>query len=610
MCAIAGQVSLNAPSGDLVARMVSLMSHRGPDEQRIWSSPRCVLGHARLRIIDLSAAASQPMQNADASVVVAFNGEIFNFRELRSALECEGFRFQSHSDTEVLIHGYSAWGEKLPKKLLGMFAIALWDAREEKLLLARDRFGKKPLFHHTQDTTLTFASELDALRPSLESLSVSPQNFASYLRFGYVPGSATALEKIQRLAPGEILVWENGRTRSHSFQSESPTESRSGDPIKELDQILRESVEARLVSDVPLGCFLSGGIDSSLVAAIASEIHGPGLQTFTVSFPGTHRDEAAFAETIASKLGTKHTTLPVLPAAMCDQYIETLRRCPEPLGDDSFLPTFFISRAARQHVTVVLSGDGGDELFGGYPKYRQLPLAAKFHPIANLIPRSILSKLPDRTAKALEVFKTPGEADRALWLSSLWKEDELALLLKNPADASPGRHAFHTEWNRHSSDTLQERFSQTDIATYLEGSILTKVDRASMANSLEIRSPLLDERILDFTLHRKIRSTHLGQNKAALRTLLHSRLPAELFAGPKRGFGLPIDQWFRGPLKPILCEYTSPDRLRQNPFLNTAAVTRFRDLHLSGHRNYGRKLHALLAWEVWREKNGLSPSAA
>jgi len=610
MCAIAGEASLSTPSANLVAEMVSLMAHRGPDEQRIWTSPRCVLGHARLRIIDLSAAAAQPMESADGSISVAFNGEIFNFRELRSVLEREGFRFRSQSDTEVLVHGYSAWGEKLPEKLLGMFAFALWDAREGKLLLARDRYGKKPLFHHSHGTSICFASELDALLPAVRSKTPCPENFASYLRFGYVPGSSTALAGIQRLVPGEILVWENGRTRSRIYQPEPPIESHNEDSLGELEQILRQSVEARLVSDVPLGCFLSGGIDSSIVAAIASEIHGPRLRTFTVSFPGTHRDEADFAARVAKRLDTEHTTLPVMPSEMSGHYLETLRRCPEPLGDDSFIPTFFISRAARQHATVALSGDGGDELFGGYPKYRQLALASKIHPLAKHIPGSAISLLPDTAAKALGVFKIPGECDRALWLSSLWKEDELAAILKNPADASAGRSAFFSEWSRHGSAPLQERFSRTDIATYLEGSILTKVDRAGMANSLEIRSPLLDERILDFTLKRKIRSTTLGRNKNALRTLLHRRLPPELFAGPKRGFGLPIDNWFRGPLKPILCEYTSEDRLRANPFLNAGAVVHFRDLHLSGRRNYGRKLHALLAWEVWREKNGICPATA
>jgi asparagine synthase (glutamine-hydrolysing) len=604
MCAIAGEADLSNPSEEIVRKMISLMSHRGPDEQKIWSSPRCILAHARLRIIDLTPAGSQPMQNADGSAVVAFNGEIFNFRELRSMLESEGFHFQSHSDTEVLLHGYKAWGEKLPEKLLGMFAFALWDATAQKLLLARDTFGKKPLFYRTCGSSLSFASELDALLADTTA-KISPANFASYLRFGYTHGTTTAIEGIQRLAPGELLVWENGTTRSRRFQTRFTANTQSSDTLSELDQILHQAVESRLVSDVPLGCFLSGGIDSSLVASIASQIQGPGLRTFTVSFPGTPRDEAAFASTIASRLKTNHTTISISSVEMCSHYLETLRRCPEPLGDDSFIPTYFISRAAREHVTVALSGDGGDELFGGYPKYRQIALAAKAHPFAKFIPHAALQALPDRAAKALEVFKKNTESDRALWLSSLWKSDELPDILKNPADANPGREFFFAEWNSKNASSLQDRFSQTDLSTYLEGSILTKVDRAAMACGLEVRSPLLDERILDFTARHRIRDTRLGQGKTALRTLLHRHLPPELFAGPKRGFGLPIDEWFRGPLREILEEYTSPARLNQTGLLDPKAVARFRNLHLSGHRNYGRKLHAIVAWEVWREKNTL-----
>jgi asparagine synthase (glutamine-hydrolysing) len=604
MCAIAGEADLSNPSEEIVRKMISLMSHRGPDEQKTWRSPRCILGHARLRIIDLTPAGSQPMQTADGSAVVAFNGEIFNFRELRSTLESEGFHFQSHSDTEVLLHGYKAWGEKLPEKLLGMFAFALWDATAQKLLLARDTFGKKPLFYRTCGSSLSFASELDALLADTTA-KISPANFASYLRFGYTHGTTTAIEGIQRLAPGELLVWENGTTRSRRFQTRFTANTQSSDTLGELDQILHQAVESRLVSDVPLGCFLSGGIDSSLVASIASQIHGPGLRTFTVSFPGTPRDEAAFASSVASTLKTDHTTISISPTEMCSHYLETLRRCPEPLGDDSFIPTFFISCAAREHVTVALSGDGGDELFGGYPKYRQIALAAKAHPFAKFIPRAALQALPDRAAKALEVFKINTEPDRALWLSSLWKSDELPAILNNPADALLGRQFFINEWNSRNASSLQDRFSQTDLSTYLEGSILTKVDRAAMACGLEVRSPLLDERILDFTARHRIRDTRLGQGKTALRTLLHRHLPPELFAGPKRGFGLPIDEWFRGPLREILEEYTSPARLNQTGLLDPNAVARFRNLHLSGHRNYGRKLHAIVAWEVWREKNTL-----
>ena len=380
---------------------------------------------------------------------------------------------------------------------------------------------------------------------------------------------------------------------------------KDGEFLQELDTRLQAAVEARLISDVPLGCFLSGGIDSSLVVAYARKICGPKLKTFTVSFPGTMRDEGGYGRKVAEKLGTDHQTIEIKAQDMEEHYIETLQRCPEPLGDDSFLPTYFISRATRRYVTVALSGDGGDELFGGYPKYRQIRLATALHPFAQFMPAGLLSLLPDRWAKVGKLAQAPGEWSRALWLSSLWKEDELQAVLKNPSIAQEGQSFFKKEWEKHSGASLEERFARTDVATYLEGSILRKVDRASMAASLEVRAPLLDERILDLTVTAGVRDTALGKQKGALRTLLSRHLPLEMFSGAKRGFGLPIDEWFRGGLRGALMKYTDRGRLSEEGLVDPQAVARIRDDHLSGRRNYGRKLHALVAWEVWREKAGL-----
>jgi len=372
-----------------------------------------------------------------------------------------------------------------------------------------------------------------------------------------------------------------------------------------LRKTLRSAVSDRLVSDVPLGCFLSGGIDSSLVVAVAREIYGPGLKTFTISFPGTARDEGTGAARIAKKLDTDHCQIDIRPSDLEAGYLETLTKCPEPLGDDSFIPTYFISRATREHVTVALSGDGGDELFGGYPKYHQIQFGRMGSFPARMVPEMLRSRLPDQVAKALELIRIPEESARALWLSSLWKDGELATLLRNPASATVGRDFFVEQWEKFRSQSLQERFTRIDLATYLEGSILTKVDRASMAASLEVRSPLLDERILDFSIASGIRSTSLGQGKTILKDLLAEHLPLDLFSGPKKGFGLPIDEWFRGSLRGILEEYTSEKRVRAGGLLDPKAVTKIRTLHLSGRRNYGRKRHALVAWEVWREKSGI-----
>jgi len=589
--------------------MTAEMVHRGPDEGGIWVADGCTLGHRRLRIIDLSASGAQPMTDEAQRIAVVFNGEIFNYRELREQLQERGHAFVGRSDTEVILRGYQEWGEKVVSKLLGMFAIGLWDAKAKKLLLARDRYGKKPLFYSHKEEELSFASELEALLAAEGGIpKISGEGFASYLRYGYVPGSDTVLPQVLQLRAGHLLQWQAGKFQQTTFGDAPVYRSRvmkDGEFLHQLDTRLQAAVEARLISDVPLGCFLSGGIDSSLVVAYARKIYGPELKTFTVSFPGTMRDEGDYGRKVAEMLGTDHHTIQIEDQDMEKHYIETLQRCPEPLGDDSFLPTYFISRATRRYVTVALSGDGGDELFGGYPKYRQIRVAAALHPFAQFMPAGLLSLLPDRWAKAGELAQAPAEWSRALWLSSLWKESELKVVLEKPLTARKGQTFFKIEWEKHRRASLEERFAMTDIATYLEGSILRKVDRASMAASLEVRAPLLDERILDLTVTAGVRDTALGKRKGALRTLLSRHLPLEIFRGAKRGFGLPIDEWFRGGLRGALMNYTDAERLRKEGLVDPQAVARIRNDHLSGRRNYGRKLHALVAWEVWREKAGL-----
>jgi len=586
--------------------MTAEMVHRGPDEGGIWVADGCTLGHRRLRIIDLSASGAQPMTDEAQRIAVVFNGEIFNYRELREQLQERGHAFVGRSDTEVILRGYQEWGEKVVSKLLGMFAIGLWDAKAKKLLLARDRYGKKPLFYSHKEEELSFASELEALLAAEGGIpKISGEGFASYLRYGYVPGSDTVLPQVLQLRAGHLLQWQAGKFQQTTFGDAPVYRSRvmkDGEFLHQLDTRLQAAVEARLISDVPLGCFLSGGIDSSLVVAYARKIYGPKLKTFTVSFPGTMRDEGDYGKKVAEILGTDHHTIQIEAQDMEKHYIETLQRCPEPLGDDSFLPTYFISCATRRYVTVALSGDGGDELFGGYPKYRQIRVAAALHPFAQFMPAGILSLLPDRWAKAGELAQAPAEWSRALWLSSLWKESELKVVLVKPLTARKGQTFFKIEWEKYGRASLEERFAMTDVATYLEGSILRKVDRASMAASLEVRAPLLDERILDLTVTAGVRDTALGKRKGALRTLLSRHLPLEIFRGAKRGFGLPIDEWFRGGLRGALMKYTDTERLRKGGLVDPQAVARIRDDHLSGQRNYGRKLHALVAWEVWREK--------
>lgn len=550
------------------------------------------------------------MVDESGRFVLVFNGEIFNFRRLREELAAEGLRFRGSSDTEVILRGFQKWGDNLPEKLQGMFAFAIWDTQKSRLFAARDRYGKKPFFYTRENNTLYFASELEALLAGLrQKPAVSPEGFASYIRFGYVPGTGSTYENVQRLAPGHTLIWDQGDIQTKPYHrwpprgaSRAPNRADEKELLDELENILRAAVADRLVSDVPLGCFLSGGIDSSLVASLARELVGPSLKTFNVSFPGTQRDEGAKASAIALSLGTCHARLELSESEMENSYLEILRLATEPMGDDSFIPTYFISRATRGFVTVALSGDGGDELFGGYPKYRQIETAADFSGLARRIPEWVDPWLPDAHAKALGLFRFTCEVDRALWLSSLWKERKLRRILRAPQTAEAGRRFYDDEWTRCQGGCLHEQFALVDVATYLEGDILTKVDRASMAASLEVRSPFLDERIIDFICASGLFCDDLCRGKLALRKLVSRRLDSRLFEGPKKGFGLPIDEWLRTGLRSVLEEYTSFSRLRAEGLLDADYVASVRAEHLSGRRNYGRKLHAVIAWEVWREK--------
>ena len=611
MCGIAGFVSAAGVNKEAVAKMTARLGHRGPDESGSWSGECCALGHCRLRIIDLSASGSQPMIDDNSRFVLVFNGEIFNFRLLREKLRQNGLSFRGTSDTEVILKGFQHWGEKLPEKLHGMFAFAIWDTERKRLFAARDRYGKKPFFYHQTADGLYFASEVEALLSGLDPKPpVSPEGFASYIRFGYVPGTESTYEGIRRLGPAHTLVWEGGLTRvapyqawpPHAAQQRTRTQRDESELLAELGEILRSAVRDRLVSDVPLGCWLSGGIDSSLIVALARDEVGPELKTFNVSFPGTHRDESAEASVIARALNTRHARLELSESEMEDSYLSTLRMATEPIGDDSFIPTYLISKLTRDHVTVALSGDGGDELFGGYPKYGQINTAARFFSLASLVPEVVDTCLPDKAAKALGLFRSRRPVDRALWLSSLWKEAKLHRVLEDPRAAEAGRRFYEDEWNRCKGECLHEQFALVDLVTYLEGDILTKVDRASMAASLEVRSPFLDHRVIDFVSFYGLLCTDLCRNKLALRKLLAKRLNPRLFEAPKKGFGLPIDEWLRGGLRPVLEEYTSSARLRAEGLLDADYIAWVRSEHLSGRRNYGRKLHAVIAWEVWAEK--------
>ena len=609
MCGIAGLVDFEKPPEEGTLRaMERALVHRGPDEGGVFLAGGCGLAHRRLRIIDLSVAAAQPMANEDGRLRVVFNGEIYNFHALRAELERLGHQFRSRSDTEVLLHGYESWGLDLVGRLRGMFAFALWDGNAGKLVLARDRLGKKPLFYSILASRLAFGSELGVFKALAQwPLQICAPAFQQYVECGYVPGSRSILEGVQRLAAGHYAVWDRAGLRSHRYWSlpHQPTVRRSGsavDAALELEADLREAVVCRLESDVPLGCFLSGGVDSSLVAALAQESLSRRLETYTVGFDHGTTSEAAHARAVAKHLGTDHHELGVDASSVHREFEEILSCAAEPVGDDSYVPTFLISRETRRHVTVAISGDGGDELFAGYTKYGQFQAARKLQRLP--LPWELLARCPwnDRMQKSLQAIARPDAMELARWLSTLWKRCEIDCLLVHPSAAAGPADPFEQSWRLREGFPAIERWMLADMENYLEGDILTKVDRASMAVGLEARSPFLDAEFVTRALQWPVHAQLNGGGKAILKAMLARRLPARLFQRPKQGFGMPIDDWFRGPLRHLLQRYTSAERIRRRGLLQPGTLSQVVQQHLSGRRNFGRKLYAIVAFEIWADR--------
>jgi asparagine synthase (glutamine-hydrolysing) len=606
MCGIAGLVDYHkTPEESVLRAMERLLLHRGPDEGGIWLCPQAGLAHRRLRIIDLSPRGAQPMSSEDGRVQVVFNGEIYNHHALRAELMRLGHEFRSRADTEVLVHGYESWGADLVRRLRGMFAFALWDNREQRTLLARDRVGKKPLFYSQTGTRFAFGSELSVFKavPGWP-LRLGPGAFHEYLEYGYVQSPCTILEGVWRLPAGHYALLDRAGLKIEPYWS-PPDVAAEQDGVTEaalaLEEALRDAVACRLESDVPLGCFLSGGVDSSLVAALAQESLGRPLKTYTVGFEESAWNEAGHARQVAARLGTDHHELPVNPKAMVTEFEEILTHLSEPLGDDSFVPTFLISRETRRFVTVALSGDGGDELFGGYSKYRQFQAAQPWRRLP--APWRLLARLSpnDTLHKRCAAMGAGGERGLARWLSSLFKREDLVRLLREPAVARAGVDLFDRSWERWQRRPSIERWMLTDMETYLEGDILVKLDRASMAVALEGRSPFLDGPFIEQALRWPCRAQLPEGGKTILKTMLAKRLPAEWFARPKQGFGMPIEAWFREELREVLLRYTDPARLRRRGLLAPEVMGEFVAAHLSGRRNFARKLYAVVAFEVWAD---------
>lgn len=622
ICGIATGESGRPLDVQSVREMTRAMLHRGPDDQGIVELPGVALGARRLSIIDVDGG-HQPLANEDETVWVALNGEIYNYRQLRSDLESRGHRFRTMSDTEVLVHLYEEEGAELFGRLNGMFAMAIWDTRARRLLLARDRCGIKPLYFAQRDGQLAFGSELrtmlawGALEPQLD-----PTALAQYLLHEYVPQPLTILEGVHKLPPGSKLIFSDGKVAIGSYwrlaleESEAGNQQSDDEAAEGLAAALDEAVRLEMVSDVPIGVFLSGGIDSSAVS-LAMTHHAPGnVNSFSIGFQDRSFDESRFARLAAGRIGTNHHEMVFTPSAL----LELLPRLPdlvdEPLGDSSILPTYLLSSFARQHVKVALGGDGGDELFAGYSTLQAHRLAGYY----TRIPRAIRSWLVEPTVRRLPVSMNnltfdyrakrfvasaglkPHERHHR-WLGSFLPEELPALLGEGAAGWGDPLEpvARHLEDCR--AATSANRILHLDMKLYLEGDILPKVDRASMACSLEVRVPLLNSVIVDYVsrlpFDMKLRRL---TRKWILRKALRGRIPDQILDRPKKGFNIPVARWIRSDLRELTLDTLSSDRLRRRGWLRPDAVQTLISDHLAGHRDNRKQIWTLLAFSLWADK--------
>jgi asparagine synthase (glutamine-hydrolysing) len=635
MCGIVGAVSANhqpvAP--ETVRRMCAAITHRGPDdegyyfsdmsesgsESRFQGSASVGLGMRRLAIIDLKTG-QQPIHNEDRSVWVVLNGEIYNYRELRAELEARGHRFYTNSDTEAIVHAYEEYGSDVPKRLRGMFAFALWDARHERLLLARDRVGKKPLLYAVQGDRLLFASEFQALltHPDV-SREINPEAIADYLSFLCVPAPQTAFRAIRKLEPGHTLVWQNGEVKierywSLDFKSKlNISEAEAGERAIEL---LRDAVRVRLMADVPLGAFLSGGIDSSAVVALMSELSSTRVKTFSIGFDEKDFSEIDHARRVAERFGTEHHEFIVRPDAI-DVLPTLVRHYGEPYADSSAIPTYYLSKMTRQHVTVALNGDGGDECFAGYERYAAMRVANSYQRLPRFVRKQIvepaLGAIPaagaqrSRLGKARRFIGVMGRAadERYLrWTSAINDELKSELCTRDFLAQTSAALRHVAPWFAGNGEIdVVDRALMADTFNYLPNDLLVKVDIASMAVSLEARSPFLDHHLMEFAASLPARYKLRGlTTKHLLKKALRGMLPAENLTRRKMGFGVPLSHWFRGKLKGFLAETLLAERALRRGYFKPDAVRRVIAQHSDGQRDHSHQLWTLLMLELWHQE--------
>jgi asparagine synthase (glutamine-hydrolysing) len=624
MCGIAGWANLeNKPlhnSGEAVLhRMCERMKHRGPDSEGLWTDESIALGMRRLSIIDLHTG-EQPVYSEDRSIVVVMNGELYNFREVRADLEKRGHKFETQTDTEILPHLYEEYGDAMLEHINGMFAFALWDKRKKKLLIARDKFGEKPLYYGVFDGKLIFASEPKVLlaNPSVKA-EINTDALRSYLSFDYVPAPNSIYKNIYKLPAAHLLILEKGEVKTRRYWNltwqKSSTNLSLSDSANELRELLADAVRMRLVSDVPLGILLSGGVDSSTVAALATQFSTEKVKTFSIGFEEDSFDESKYARQVAKHLNTEHYEEKLSVEKAADLISEIGTWLDEPLSDGSLIPTLLLSRFVRKHVTVALGGDGGDEIFAGYPMYYAHKVAGVYgkvprflrsgliEPIVNNLPVSNRNMSFDYKAKRFVAASKYDLVTRHHSFFGSFSIDEQQNLLSREVLAATSNDIY-----KDAKDLLKicdatneiEQMQFLDINYYMAEDILTKVDRASMAVSLEVRAPFLDPRVAQFAasipLEYKLKGS---KGKYILKKAVEPLLPKNILHRPKKGFGIPIAEWLKGRLNPLMHDLLAPDRLKNQGLFDEKFVQKLIKEHETNAASHHKQLWTLLVFQLW-----------
>jgi asparagine synthase (glutamine-hydrolysing) len=622
MCGIAGFVessTATAPFGPeagaaLVHRMCDVIRHRGPDDEGVWVDQGIALGMRRLSIIDLSTG-HQPIHNEDRSVWIVFNGEIYNYRELRRELEAAGHRFYTNTDTEVIVHAYEQWGKEAIARLRGMFGLAIWNTQTRALLVARDRIGIKPMHYATVNGRLYFGSELKSLlqAPDLPR-DLDPDALDHYLSFLYTPRDGSIFKHVRKLPPGHLLTWQDGRIAIDKYWEIPANETFTGseaDAVGQLRAVLTDAVRSHLISDVPLGAFLSGGIDSSLVVGLMSEVSGARVKTFSIGFDEPEFDELEPARRVAEHFGTEHHEFVVKPdgVGILDSLVSHFD---EPFADSSAIPTWYVSEMARRHVTVVLSGDGGDELFGGYDRYVPHPRVVAFDRYSPRALRRVAAiaaaRLP-HGVRGKNFLRHVGRDEQGRYLDAIrffGADEKPALLtadLQRAIESPDPETRLARHFGRFSQLPWSSQMMRFDAETYLPEDVLTKVDRMSMAHSIESRVPLLDNEVIAFAsalpASLKIKN---GRRKHVLKEVAATLLPADILNRRKQGFGVPLGTWFRGNLRELFADTLLSPQSLQRGYFQPAFVRQIVDEHVSGKRDHTLRLWQLVVFETWHEQ--------